>query len=136
MKKTIQPIITALIALVPFCTLSADGIKSPHTSPDTLAVILKTFGLDVSESEYSFVFSSMDWYRTVSVYDADNGATVMRMNVKKEARKQTSQLVFVPLSFFAGGDYIIVLRKGKYSRAFRMLVHDGTVILGEMDMTV
>ena len=136
MKKTIQSIAIALIALVPFNTLSATGVESPHNPPDSLTVILATLGLDIADGEQSFVFSSMDWYRTVSVYDADNGATVMRMNVKREARKQVSQLVFVPLSFFAEGDYIILLRKGKAVRAFRMFIHEGVVILGEMDVNV
>jgi hypothetical protein len=48
--------------------------------------------LNLSNADRCFVFSSMDWFNTVLAYDADKNL-IARINVKREARNSTSQIV-------------------------------------------
>lgn len=82
-------------------------------TPDSTFYCDDTF--NISPHEQCFVFSSMDWYDNVIVYDINNNKVVKRINVKREARKQISQIIFVPYMDWGVGEYVIVA-KGKTHR--------------------
>lgn len=42
---------------------------------------------NISPHEQCFVFSSMDWYKTIEVYDIENNKVVGKINVKRTAKK-------------------------------------------------
>lgn len=52
----------------------------------------------ISNNDRCFVFSSMDWYTKIVAYDQGKNV-IWKMNVKTEARKNQSQLIFETFDF-------------------------------------
>lgn len=77
------------------------------------------------------VFSSMDWFSTVSVHDTETGETMLRMNVRQRDRGETSQLLFVDFSGWPESEYAIVLKGGRRTETVKLFVSDGGSMLVE-----
>ena len=118
----------AVIAVMSCLTVSA----AQH---DSVKVVNSTEWLTVTRDGSALVFSSLDWYRTVSVYGCDDGRLEHRISMRKESRKQVSQLLFMDLGMFSEGDYVIVIRNGARRAMFRMFVYEDVIVLYDMDLT-
>lgn len=82
-------------------------------------------------SENSLVVSSMEWFRYVTVYNIENGNEVERVNVRKAARKQTSQLVFIPYGEWGVGEYVIILESRNALKEVRLYIRKDNAVLVE-----
>lgn len=82
----------------------------------------------ISPHEQCFVFSSMDWYNTIEIYDIENNK-VGKINVKRMGKKQIFQLVYVPYSDWGVGEYVIVAKYKKYKKVCRFIIKDTHTIL-------
>ena len=79
--------------------------------------------LSLSKCEACIYFSSMDWFKFVDCYNED-GKQMFHANVKKMAKKQTSQFIVLDYSDFEDGEYVIVLRKGKTKMIATLRIFD------------
>lgn len=68
--------------------------------------------MSLNVKEKCIYFSSMDWFKTIDCYD-EEGNQMFHSNVKKDARKQTSQFIVMKFDDFEDGEYIIILKKNR-----------------------
>ena len=73
----------------------------------------------------------MEWFRYVTVYNIENGNEVERVNVRKAARKQTSQLVFIPYGEWGVGEYVIILESRNALKEVRLYIRKDNAVLVE-----
>ena len=109
--------------------LSVFALPAEATKPDTLAKEHPSWVFNTVPYEQSLVFSSVEWYNTVIVADAETGKVVRRVNLKRESRRQNSQLVFVFYGDLPVGEYAVVAKNGKRHVSCKMLVGKYNVIL-------
>ena len=113
-----------LLTLLAFVFLSSTLFSA---NPDSTFFCDGLF--NISPHEQCFVFSSMDWYKTIAVYDIENNKVVEKINVKRMAKKQISQLVFVSYLNWGVGEYVIVAKNKKYKKECRFIIKDTHTIL-------
>lgn len=113
-----------LLTLLSFVLLSSTLFS---VNPDSTSICDDLF--NISPHEQCFVFSSMDWYKTIEVYDIENNKIVGKINVKRMAKKQIFQLVYVPYSDWGVGEYVIVAKNKKYKKECRFIIKDTYTIL-------
>ena len=100
------------------------AITSLHVSangPDTTNRTTNFSEIGFCNNEPSIVFSSMDWFKLVTIYNTEDGKVMFRQNIKSEARHQLSQLVIVDYSEWPCGEYVVVLRNGLKSKIIRIV---------------
>ena len=113
-----------LLTLLAFVFLSSTLFSA---NPDSTFFCDDLF--NISPHEQCFVFSSMDWYKTIVVYDIENNKVVEKINVKRMAKKQISQLVFVSYLNWGVSEYVIVAKNKKYKKECRFIIKDTHTIL-------
>ena len=113
-----------LLYLFAFFSFAANASK-----PDTLAKEPPNWIFNTVAHEESFVFSSVEWYNTVVIANAETGKVVKRVNLKRESRRQNSQLVFVYYGDLPIGEYVVVAKKGKTQVTCKLLIGKYNAIL-------
>ena len=126
MQKSIKNINAVLVytALL-FCT------QATASESDSSITIPNLYGITLCNSEPSIVVSSMDWYKTIKVYNIETNVLVLRENVRSVAKHQTSQLVFINYRDWGCGEYIIKLQNGLKRRYIRLFVEPSSATLSE-----
>ena len=82
-------------------------------------------------TEPSLVVSSMEWFRYITVYSVESGDEIERINVRKAARKQTSQLVFIPYDGWGLGEYVIILEDRNALKEVHLYIRNENAVLVE-----
>lgn len=113
MKKFLT---TALAALSLSLSVSA-------STADTVPPFKDDGVFNIIPYEESFAFSSVEWYNRVLVYDIGTGRKVAEVNLRREARRQCSQIVFVPYGGWGCGEYCVVARGGGRTEWCRFVIY-------------
>lgn len=109
--------------------LAVFSFAASASEPDTLPKEHPLWIFNTVPHEQSLVFSSIEWYNTVIIAGAETGEVVRRVNLKRESRRQDSQLVFVYYGDLPVGEYVVVAKKGKRQATCKLLVGKYNVIL-------
>lgn len=124
LKTAIAVAAAAILAAIP------TEAKSQDTQPN-VGRSYANHPVSISSDCECLVFSSMDWFSTVSVHNAETGETVLRMNVRVRDRNEPSQLLFVDFSGWPKSEYVIVLKGGHRAETVKLFVSDNGFMLVE-----
>lgn len=105
---------------------------SVFASPsDTIPPFFDDGVFNVIPYEQAFAFSSVEWYNRVLVYDIGTGRKVADVNLRREARRQCSQIVFVPYDEWGCGEYYVIVTGRGRSEYCRFAIYPYRTVLVE-----
>lgn len=126
MQKDILKTISAAV-LLSLAALDA----APQTPVEIVEVGQGQPPVTVASDCRCLIFSSMDWFSSVRIYDTETGRNIYRSSIRLRDRSETSQLVFVDFSEWPNSEYAIVLKGDGRTETARLVISDDRCILVE-----